>query len=97
MEKSSNKAKFITYYRVSRRKKKKTYAEVVEPGNSRINEGIKCGKNCTILTENKQDTLVCKNASETASISTKVCNKPFLNQNIPQCEDILNKTVVDPL
>ena len=97
MEKSSNKAKFITDNRVSRRKKKKTYAEVVESGNSIINEGIKCGKSCTILTGNKQDALVCKNASETASISTKVCNKPLLNQNVPQCVDILNKTVVDPL
>ena len=97
VEKSSNKAKFIIDYPVSRKKKKKTYAEVVEPGNSRINEGIKCGKNCTILTENKQGALVCKNASETTSISTKVCNKPLLNQNIPQCEDILSKTVVDPL
>ena len=97
VEKSSNKAKFITDNLASRRKKKKTYAEVVESGNSSINEGIKCGKNCTILTGNKQDTLVCINASETASISTKVCNKPLLNQNLPQCVDILNKTVVDPL
>ena len=97
MEKSSNKAKFITDNRVSRRKKKKTYAEVVESGNSSINERIKCGKTCTILTGNKQDALVCKNASETASLSTKVCNKPLLNRNVPQCVDILNKTVVDPL
>ena len=69
----------------------------MESGNSNINEGIRCGKNCTILTGNKQDALVCKNASEAASISTKVCNKPLLNQNVPQCVDILNKTVVDPL
>ena len=97
VEKSSYKAKFITYNRVSRRKMKKTYAEVVESGNSSINEGIKCGKNCTILTGNKQDVLVCKNASEAASISNKVYNKSLLNQNVPQCVDILNKTVVDPL
>ena len=45
----------------------------------------------------KQDALVCKNASKAASISTKVCNKPLLNQNVPQCVDILNKTVVAPL
>ena len=69
----------------------------MESGNSSINEGIKCGKNCIILTGNKQDALVCKNASETASLSTKVCNKPLLNRNVPQCVDVLNKTVVDPL
>ena len=97
MEESTNKARFITDNRVSRRKKKKTYAEVVEYGNSNINEGIKCGKNCTILTGNKQDPLVCKNASEATSTPTKICNKPLLNQNVPQYMDILNKTVVDPL
>ena len=37
--------------------------------NSNINEGIKCGKNCTILTRNKQDALVRKNTSEAASTS----------------------------
>ena len=41
--------------------------------------------------------LVCKNASKATSTSTKVCNKPLLNQNVPQCVDILNKTVVDLL
>ena len=50
---------------------------------------------CT--SKNKQDALVCKNASEAASTPTKICNKPLLNQNVPQCVDILNKTVVDPL
>ena len=68
----------------------------MEYGNSNINEGIKCCKNCTILTGNKQDPLVCKNASE-AGTPTKICNKPLLNQNVPQYMDILNKTVVDPL
>ena len=97
VEKSSYKAKFITYDRASRRKMKKTYAEVVESGNSSINEGIKCGKNCTILTGNKfKMNKFCKNASEAASISNKVYNKSLLNQNVPQCVDILNKTVVDP-
>ena len=61
--------------------------------NSNTNERIKGGKNCTILTRNKQDAPVRKTASEAAN----VCNKPLLNQNVPQCEDILNKTVVDPL
>ena len=69
----------------------------MEYGNSNINEGIKSGKNCTILTGNKQDPLVCKNTSEAASTPTKICNKSLLNQNVPQCMDILNKTVVDPL
>ena len=78
MEESTNKAGLITGNRVSRRKKK-TYAEVVEYGNSNINEGIKGGKNCTILTGNKQDPLVCKNASEAASTPAKICNKPLLN------------------
>ena len=73
------------------------YAEVVESGKSNINEGIKCGKNCTILTGNKQDALVRKNASEVASTPTKVCNKPLLNQNVPQCLHILNKLFVDHL
>ena len=73
------------------------YAEVVESGKSNINEGIKCGKNCTILTGNKQDALVHKNASEEASTPTKVCNKPLLNQNVPKCLHILNKTLVDLL
>ena len=79
VEQSTNKAKFITDNRVSRRKKKKTYAEVVESSNSNRNEGIKVGENCTILTENKPDALVRKNASEAASTPTKVCNKPLLN------------------
>ena len=82
MEESTNKAGFLTDNRVSRRKKKKTYAEVVESGNSTINEGIKCSKNCTILTGNKQDALVCKNASEAVSTPTKICNKLLLNQNV---------------
>ena len=47
----------------------------MESGNRNINEGIKCGKNCTILTGNKQDALVCKNAFEAASTPTKICNK----------------------
>ena len=97
MEESTNKARFITDNRISRRKKKKTYAEVVESRNSNINEGKKCGKYWTILTGNKQGALVRKNASEAASTPTKTCNKPLLNQNVPQCVDILNKTVVDPL
>ena len=37
VEESTNKARFITDNRISRRKKKKTYAEVVESGNSNIN------------------------------------------------------------
>ena len=45
VEKSTNKAKFVTDNRVSRRKKKKTYVEVLKSGNSNKNEGIKCGKN----------------------------------------------------
>ena len=49
------------------------------------------------LTVNKHDTLIRKNASEAANTLTKVCNKPLLNQNVPQCVEILNKTVVDPL
>ena len=97
MEESTNKARFITDNRISRRKKKKTYAEVVESRNSNINEGKKCGKYWTILTGNKQGALVRKNASEAASTPTKTCNKPLLNQNVPQCVDILNKTVVDSL
>ena len=97
VEESTNKARFITDNRISRRKKKKTFAEVVESGNSKINEGKMCGKNCTILTGNKRDALGRKNAFEAASTPTKTCNKPLLNQNIPQCVDILNKTVVDPL
>ena len=97
VEESTNKTRFITDNCVWRRKKKKTYAEVVEPGNSNTNEGIKCGKNCTILTGNKQDALVRKNASEAAGTPTKICNKPLLNQNIRQFLDILNKKVVDPL
>ena len=82
VEESTNKAGFITVNRLSRRKKKKTYAEVVQDGNSNINERIKCGKNCTILTGNKQDPLFCKNTPETASTPTKICNKPLLNQNV---------------
>ena len=97
VEESTNKARFITDNRISRRKRRKTYAEVVESGNSNINEAIKSGKNCTTLAENKQDALVRKNASEAASTSTKICNKLLLNQNLPQCLDILNKTVIDPL
>ena len=45
----------------------------------------------------KQDALVHKNTSEAASTPTKTCNKPSLNQNVPQRVDILNKTVVDAL
>ena len=97
VEESTNKARFITDNRISRREKKKTYTEVVESGKSNINEGKKCRKNCTILTGNKQDALVRKNASEAASTPTKTCNKFLLNQNVPQCVDILNKTAVDPL
>ena len=97
MEESTNKARFITDNRISRRNRRKTYAEVVESGNSNINEAIKSGKNCTTLAENKQDALVRKTASEAASTSTKICNKLLLNQNLPQCVDILNKTVIDPL
>ena len=93
VEESTNKARFITDNRISRRKKKKTYAEVMESGNSKINEGKMCGKNCTILTGNKRDTIGHKNAFEAASTPTKTCNKPLL----PQCVDILNKAVVDPL
>ena len=96
MEESTNDVRFITDNHISLRKKK-TYTEVVESGNSNINEGKKCSKTCTILTGNKQDALVRKNASEAASTPTKTCNKPLLNQNVPQCVDILNKTVVDPL
>ena len=55
------------------------------------------GKNSTILIANKHDALVCKNASEAANTPTKVCNKPLLNQNVPQSVDILNNAVVDPL
>ena len=62
-----------------------------------LNEGKKCGKNCTILTGNKQDKLGHKDAFEAASKPTKTCNKPLLKQNAPQCVNILNKTVVDPL
>ena len=83
--------------RVSRRKKKKTYADVVEYGNININEGTKCGKNCTILIGNEQDPVVRKNTSEAANTPTKFCNKPLLNENVPQCKHILNKTVEDPL
>ena len=67
----------------------------MESGNSNINEGKKCDKNCTILAGNKQDALVRKSTSEAASTPTKTCNKPSLNQNVPQCVDILNKTVVN--
>ena len=97
VEESTSKARFITNNCISKRKKKKTYSEVVESGNSNINEGKKCGKNCTILTGNKQDALGRKDAFEATSTPTKTCNKPLLNQNVPQCVDILNKTVVDPL
>ena len=97
MEESTNKARFITDNRVSRRKKKKMYAQIVQSGNSNKNEGKECGKNCTILTGNKQDALVRKNASEAGSTPTKTRNKPLLNQNVTQCVDILKKTVVDPL
>ena len=69
----------------------------MESWNSNINEGIKCGKKCTILTGSKQDSLVRKNPSEGASTPTKICNKPLLNQNVPQCVDIMNRTVIDPL
>ena len=69
----------------------------MESGNSNINEGIKYSKNCAVLTVNKHDALVRKNASEAANTPPKACNKPLLNQNVPQCVDILNKTVVDPL
>ena len=62
-----------------------------------LNEGKKCGKYCTILTGNKQDKLGHKDAFEAASKPTKTCNKPLLKQNAPQCVNILNKTVVDPL
>ena len=79
MEESTNNAKFITGNSVSGRKKKNTSAELVESENSNINERIKCGKNCTILTGSKQDALVRKNASEAASTLIKVCNKPLLN------------------
>ena len=94
VEESTNKARFITDNRISTRKKKKAYAEVVESGNSSINEGKKCGKNCTIQ---RQDALGRKDAFEAASTPTKTCDKPLLNENVPQCVDILNKTVVDPL
>ena len=79
VEESTNKARFITDNRILRRKKKKTYAEVAESGNSNINEGKKCGKNCTIVTGNKQDALGRKDAFEAASKPTKTCNKPLLN------------------
>ena len=39
-EESTNKAKFITDNCVARRKKRKTYMEVVESGKSNINKGI---------------------------------------------------------
>ena len=48
-------------------KKKKTYAEVLKSGNSFINEGIKCGKNGTVLTGNKYDAHVRKNSSKAAN------------------------------
>ena len=79
VEESTNKARFITDNRISTRKKKKAYAEVVESGNSSINEGKNCGKNCTIHTGNKQDALGRKDAFEAASKPTKTCNKPLLN------------------
>ena len=85
MEENANEANFITENRVSRRKKKKTYTEVVESGNSNINKGVKL------------DALIRKNASEAVSTPTKFCNKSLLNQNVPQCVDILNKTVADLL
>ena len=53
VEESTNKARLITDNRIFRRKKKKTYAEMVEYGNSNINQGNKCGKNCAILTRYK--------------------------------------------
>ena len=79
VEESTNKARLITDNRIFRRKKKKTYAEMVEYGNSNINQGNKCGKNCAILTRNKQDALGRKDAFEAASKPTKTCNKPLLN------------------
>ena len=79
VEESTNKAKLITDNRILRRKKEKTYVEVVEYGNSNINQGKKCGKNCAILTGNKQDALGRKDAFEAASKPTKTCNKPLLN------------------
>ena len=84
VEEITNKVRFITDNCVSRKKKKKMYTEVVESRNSNINKGIKCGKNYTILTINKHATAVCKNSSEEVNTSTKICNKPLLNQNIPQ-------------
>ena len=96
MEEIANKVKSVTDNRVSRRKKKKIYAEVVKSGKSNIKEGIKSGKSCTVLTVNKYGALVRKNSSEAANTPTKVPNKHFLNQNVPQCVDILNETVVEP-
>ena len=46
------------------------------------------------LTVNKYGTLVRKNATEAADTPTKVCNKLLFKQKVPQCVDILNKTVV---
>ena len=63
----------------------------MESENSNINEGIKCNKNCTILPINKCDAIVHKNSSEAANTPTKLCNRPLLNQYVPQCVDILNK------
>ena len=79
-----------------KKKKEESYGEVAESGNNNINEGIKFGKNCTVLTVNKHDVLVGKNSSEAANTPTKICDKPLLNQNVPQCVDILNKTVIGP-
>ena len=70
------------------------YGEVAESGSNNINDGIKCGENCTELTVNKHNVLVGKNSSEAANTPTKVCDKPLLNQNAPQCVDILKKTVI---
>ena len=97
VKESTNKVRFITDNCISRREKKKTYAEVVDSGNSNINEGKKCGKNCPILARNKQDALSHEDAFEAASTPTKTWNRPLLNQNASQYVDILNKTVVDPL
>ena len=58
-----------------------------------MNEGIKCSKNCVILSVNKPEALVHKSTSEAAITPPRVCNKPLLNQNVPQCVYILNKTV----
>ena len=46
------------------------------------------------LTVNKYGTLVRKNATEAADTPTKDCNKLLFKQKVPQCVDILKKTVV---